>query len=105
MDILDEAKEITSTDRTCQYGPATQDFARTAELLTAMLRHKLEFGAVIEPGGVACIMIGLKLSRIQWSPGKRDHWVDIAGYARCGWQCVDPEPVKITPEAPNLFDG
>jgi hypothetical protein len=34
------------------------------------------------------MMTMLKLSRISWSPEKRDHWVDGIGYLSCGWDCV-----------------
>jgi hypothetical protein len=49
-------------------------------------------GVPIAPHDVAAMMAMLKLSRIRWSPGKRDSWVDLAGYAACGWDCArDPE--------------
>jgi len=28
----------------------------------------------------------LKLSRIAWQPNKTDSWIDLAGYAACGWE-------------------
>jgi hypothetical protein len=86
-DILDEAKRITSGDRNNAYGPPTQDFSRTAAVLSALFADRLT--GPLEAHDVAVIMAALKLSRIQWSPRKRDHWVDLAGYARCGWQCVE----------------
>jgi hypothetical protein len=33
---------------------------------------------------VAAMMILMKVSRLATSPGKLDHWVDIAGYGACG---------------------
>jgi hypothetical protein len=35
---------------------------------------------------VAAMMIMIKLSRIAWTPEDIDHWVDIAGYAACGYE-------------------
>jgi hypothetical protein len=79
-DILEEALAITTGDRQAQYGPPDQDFARTATMWQAM------FGWDVSPSQVAMAMICLKLSR-QTHQAKRDNWVDIAGYARCGYIC------------------
>ena len=81
-DILDEAKRLTSGDRNNSYGPPAQDFTRTARIWTAIL------GVDVDAKQVALCMIGLKISRAAWSD-KRDHYVDMAGYARCGWQCCE----------------
>jgi hypothetical protein len=51
------------------------------------MRHKLAPGVVFEAHDVAALMIGLKLARIQAQP-KRDNWLDICGYAACGWETV-----------------
>lgn len=45
------------------------------------------------PHDVALAMICLKLSRITWTPGQMDSWVDIAGYAACGWECSVEEAI------------
>lgn len=76
-DVLEEALRITRGDRQAQYGPPDQDFQRTAAMWTAL--KGVEFTAK----EVAMFMIALKLSR-QTHQDKRDNWVDIAGYARCG---------------------
>lgn len=76
-DVLEEALRITSGDRQAQYGPPDQDFQRTAKMWTAL--KGVEFTA----NDVAMFMILLKCSR-QTHQNKRDNWVDIAGYARCG---------------------
>jgi len=79
-DVLDEAKRLTSGERNNSYGPPNQDFAKTATMWRVIL------GVDVEPKDVALCMIALKLSRATWA-AKRDNWVDIAGYARCGFQC------------------
>lgn len=84
QDILHEAHDLTTGDRQNQYGPPTQDFSRTAAMWSGYLEHP------IKPRDVAWMMILLKASRARWS-GKRDHYVDAAGYARCGWLCVEEE--------------
>jgi hypothetical protein len=84
--LLDEVASLVLGDRNAAYGPPHQDFARTAAMLTEMWRHKLRDKELIHAHDVAELMIVLKLSRLQWSPGKRDSWVDIAGYAACGYE-------------------
>jgi len=79
-DILAEALRLTTCDRQASYGPPNQDFTRTAAMWTAMFGHRFE------SRHVAMAMIAVKLSREAHHP-KRDNWVDIAGYARCGSLC------------------
>lgn len=79
-DVLLEALRLTSGDRQASYGPPDQDFRRTAAMWTAL------FGHAFEPKDVALAMILLKASR-QIHQRKRDNWVDMAGYARCGSIC------------------
>jgi hypothetical protein len=40
---------------------------------------------------VAIMMILLKVSRLGWSPEVADHWLDVAGYAACGYDCSDAQ--------------
>jgi hypothetical protein len=91
--VLQEAGTLITGDRQAQYGPPTQDFERTAAMWTALFKHKLREGEVIRPQDVAWSMICVKLSRLQHK-GKRDSIVDIAGYAECGWKCVENEGGK-----------
>lgn len=79
-DVLEEALRLTSGDRQASYGPPDQDFQRTAAMWSAIK------GVKFEAREVAMFMIALKLSR-ETHQRKRDNWVDIAGYARCGSKC------------------
>lgn len=79
-DILEEALRITKGDRQASYGPPDQDFQRTAAIWSAIK------GVPFEAREVAMFMVALKLSR-ETHQRKRDNWVDIAGYARCGSLC------------------
>lgn len=88
-DICDEAKRITTGDRQNQYGPPDEDFRRTAGMLNSLFADKLREGFL--PHEISMIMACLKLSRMSWSPTKRDHHVDLAGYSRTGWLCVQAE--------------
>lgn len=86
---LDTAKGLVMGDRNKQYGEPRADFAGTAAIWTAYLADKLRPGAALDPHDVAAMMVGLKLSRLRVSPGKDDHWIDIAGYAACGMECAE----------------
>jgi 5'(3')-deoxyribonucleotidase len=79
-ELLDEAKNLIVGDRNNQYGPPTKDFERTAAMWAA---YK---GVDFTAHDVAAMMALLKISRIAWSPTKRDHWADLAGYAGCGYE-------------------
>ena len=85
-DVLLEALRITGGDRQASHGPPNQDFQRTAGMWSSYLMHKLKDGEQLQDFDVACMMIHLKTSR-QQHQRKRDNWVDIAGYARCGQIC------------------
>jgi hypothetical protein len=80
-DVLDEAMRITGGDRHQDYGDASVEFLRVAQVWGALL------GITIQPEQVPLMMIGLKCCRQMHRP-KRDGWTDIAGYARCGWQAT-----------------
>lgn len=92
--LLKEAEQIVTQDRNNQYGPPTQDFRRTAEMATA-----LGFAVIgpndevldIAPHHVAVFIDLVKSSRIMWDPTNRDSWLDKAGYAACGYECVVEE--------------
>lgn len=86
--LLREAESLVDGERNIQYGSPSQDFERTAALWTAYLDGK----RYLEAHDVAVMMILLKASRLRWSPTKRDSWVDVAGYAACGWDTVE-EPL------------
>jgi hypothetical protein len=79
-EILTQADQLINGDRNNQYGEPHQDFTRTARMWTAYL------GRHIEPHDVAALMALLKLSRIAWQPDKQDSWIDLAGYAACGYE-------------------
>lgn len=88
--VLREAESLITGDRNKAYGSPTQNFTNTAEIWTALIRHKLRDGEKIEPTEVASFMIGLKLARTVGEP-KRDNWVDMAGYAGCGYEASEGE--------------
>jgi hypothetical protein len=90
-DLLDEARDLITGDRNNQYGPPTQDFARTAALLNACGYRRVDAEDTVHdilPSDVAIMLMQVKMSRMMHSRGKRDHYVDIAGYAACGYECA-----------------
>ena len=84
-ELLHDAEDAVNGDRNVQYGDPNQDFRRTAEFWSAYL------GVPITAQQVGMMQILLKVSRSVWSPYKRDHYLDIAGYAACAYGTVASE--------------
>lgn len=82
VEILDEAKNITSNGRKAgEYGKPKGSFQTIARFWSGYLDRE------IKPADVAVMMILLKVARIKSGASKKDNWVDIAGYAACGGEC------------------
>lgn len=73
--VLAEANRLTAIERHEDYGHPSEDFARAATIINAVL------GLSIQPKDVAMLMICIKMARQAHRP-KRDNIVDICGYAR-----------------------
>lgn len=88
-EVLMEAADLVDGDRNAQYGDPIGDFRCTADMWSAYLRRRDDIPEdfALKPHDVAAMMSLLKISRIGWSPEKRDHWSDLAGYAACGYDC------------------
>jgi hypothetical protein len=102
-ELLAEAERIISNDRNKSYGEPDEDFQRIAGIASAMgFRIDAGGGEIRELRGsdVATFMIALKLSRLMWSPGHRDSWLDIAGYAGCGYETATLEEQRRTAVQP-----
>jgi hypothetical protein len=89
-DLLDEAKALITGDRNNAYGSPIQDFKRSADALQAY-GYRGPDGRDLQPHDVAIFVMAIKLSRLMWTPRRRDSWVDVAGYAGCGWECSQIE--------------
>ncbi len=96
-DVLLEALELTTGDRQNQYGPPDQDFARTAKMWSALK------GIEFTTEEVAAFQCCVKLSR-NTHQSKRDNWVDLAGYSRCGDICRQERIKRELKANPNLCD-
>ena len=79
--MLHQAEQLVNGDRNNAYGPPDQDFQRTADLWTIYLDGR----RIIEAHDVAVMMALLKISRLSWKPNHPDSWIDLAGYAACGY--------------------
>lgn len=90
--LLNEATHLIMGDRNNQYGPPTQDFEKIAKMLSIQGFRVVDAGGFprdLKSHHVATMMITLKLSRLSWDHQKFDSWIDVAGYAACGWECVE----------------
>lgn len=100
--VLAEATSLITGDRNNTYGPPTQDFRRTAGMASGFgfrfVSHDGADPVPLSAHHVAIFLILLKMSRLAWTPQKRDSWVDTAGYAGCGAECAfeDPAPVQLS---------
>jgi hypothetical protein len=82
--VLDDAGAAINGERDLNYGSPEENFGRIAGLLNAYMAGRPE--GEIKPHEVAIFNILLKIGRLQNSPDHRDSWVDIAGYAACGYE-------------------
>lgn len=76
MNILDEAKRLTSEDRQEVYGHPIEDFTKVARLVAPIMESNID--ARLKH---ALYMIQVKIARLLATPDHRDSIVDLAGYA------------------------
>lgn len=94
--LLEDARDATEKDRNDSYGEPTENFTETAALWSAYLWPDGANGEVswdprdsaISTTDFAVMMILMKIARLKTTPRNRDTWLDIAGYAACGWECA-----------------
>ena len=81
VEALRTAASIITGDRDAQYGGPEENFERIAKVWSMIL------GTPITREDVAMCMIGLKVARYASKSGYQpDTWIDIAGYAGCGYE-------------------
>lgn len=86
--LLQEAAGLIVGDRNQSYGSPTENFQNTADLWTVQFGHLLKEGARFTGAHIAQAQMQLKLARMIAQP-KRDNYLDLAGYAACGWECEE----------------
>lgn len=86
--VLLEAEEAVCSDRNKDYGDPEDNFDDIARLWSAYMRSDGCGDYAFPPftrADVAVLMMLVKVARMKTSPELKDHWVDIAGYAACGY--------------------
>ncbi len=81
VEALREAARIISGERNKQYGGPEENFERIARI------WEIIFGIPVSNEDVAMAMVAVKVARYASKSGYQpDTWVDIAGYAACGYE-------------------
>lgn len=83
--LLAEAEELVNGPRSQKYGQPVDNFRRIANLWTAYLdgHH-----GPLSVADAALMQALIKVARLRETPGHRDSWVDLAGYAAAGFDAV-----------------
>ncbi len=81
VQALREAARIINGDRNKQYGTPEDNFDNIARIWSVIFRRHFT------TEDVAMAMVGMKLARFASNSGfQADTWIDIAGYAGCGYE-------------------
>lgn len=81
VEALREAARLIDSERNASYGEPIDNFSRVCALWSVIL------GVTVTPEDYAMCMIAVKMSRYASRSGfQPDTWVDIAGYAGCGYE-------------------
>ena len=94
VEALREAARIIAGERDLQYGGPEENFERIARIWSVIL------GINITQEDVGMLMVGLKIARYANRSGfQPDTWIDIAGYAGCGYEVGKKQAEKDMPTA------
>lgn len=80
VEALRKAATIVTGEREDTYGGPEDNFTRIAALWTTL------FGREFTASDVALAMAAVKMARLVVSPNHLDSYIDIAGYAACGYE-------------------
>lgn len=94
---LKKAMEIVTGDREKDYGTPEDNFKLIAELWSIYLR------ADVSPVDVAMMMSLLKIARISSGNFTEDSFIDLAGYAACGYEIARGGKVTVDDIDDNLL--
>jgi hypothetical protein len=82
--LLEKAADTVDGGRDIEYGGPEDSFTMIAAIWSSIMGHEYD------AGDVAMMMAGLKLARLAGTRGLHmDSWVDLAGYAACGYEVVN----------------
>lgn len=97
-ELLREAEKISTGDRNKSYGEPDDHFQHVAKIANALgFRIDTGDGMIRELRGSdhTLYMLAVKLSRLLVGDMQhRDSWVDIAGYAGCGYETAELEQAR-----------
>ena len=88
-ECLRRANEIVNGQREEDYGTPENNFGTIAELWSVYLE------ADVSPVDVAMMMSLLKIARISTGTFNEDSFIDLAGYAACGYEIASRNGVKV----------
>lgn len=119
--LLMRANECVNKERNASYGDPNADFRRIAAFWNVYIHGVIDKAVqdrgdrlvshpqieavsrqVLSPHDVAVMMMLMKASRLVWSPEHADSWVDVGGYAACGWDVVVNDVLRGDDELPPL---
>lgn len=83
--VLTTAEQLINGQRAKDYGDASENFQRIANLWTPIL------GVEVTASEVALCLTQLKVARLITSPTHKDSWVDAAGYIALGGEIANKE--------------
>lgn len=84
-----ETALATVTNRGSDYGDAYINHKRIAEMWTVIL------GIEVKAHQVVMAMAAVKLARLVETPDHQDSWIDLAGYAATGSECIDRQEKEL----------
>lgn len=88
-ECLRRANEIVNGQREQQYGTPEDNFKMIAEMWSAYLETD------VSTVDVAMMMSLLKIARISTGTFKEDSFIDLAGYAACGYEIASGNDAKV----------
>ena len=88
-ECLRRANEIVNGQREQSYGTPEDNFRLIAELWSSYLE------ADVSAVDVAMMMALLKIARISTGTFKEDSFIDLAGYAACGYEIAFRNDAKV----------
>lgn len=107
--ILDSAKIAVAGPRLQAYGHCYDDHKRWSGMANAFLSDRFKEGQELKPSDMSVLMVLGKISRHCNRP-KRDHCVDMAGYAHTLWETakmekrLEEESATSSPPYPDSND-
>lgn len=100
---IEQVEAAVCSDRNIEYGNPEDNFLDIAKMWNTLMGNKLSPDHEFHPHDVALMMVAVKLSRAKTSPEKLDHYIDIAGYAACGYACIKAySPSQQPSQDPSL---